>query len=77
MNIHSDGRPTVEPKKQLLSVIWLLATPDSFNVSLICIEVEYRMVGIITEKHFLGLLERDSIWQNPLFSILSSELSMC
>ncbi|XP_044759780.1 protein ALP1-like [Coccinella septempunctata] len=30
-NIHSDGRHTVEPKKQLLSVIWLLATPDSFR----------------------------------------------
>lgn len=31
MKMQSDGRPTVDPKKQLLSVIWLLATPDSFR----------------------------------------------
>lgn len=30
-NLKEDGRPTINPEKQLLAVIWLLATPDSYR----------------------------------------------
>lgn len=34
-HLHKDqvgaGRPRVHPKEQLLSVLWILATPDSFR----------------------------------------------
>lgn len=30
-NRHDSGRPTINPTKQFLSVLWLLATPDSYR----------------------------------------------
>lgn len=30
-NEHGSGRPTISPNKQLLAVLWLLATPDSYR----------------------------------------------
>lgn len=30
------GRPTIPAKKQLLAIIWLLATPESYRCVILC-----------------------------------------